>query len=41
MAMGALVEATIFLPVSYLVAIGAERSSAMFLRDGFDVPEEG
>ena len=38
--MGALVETTIFLPVSQLVAIGAEGSSAMSFRDGFEIPEE-
>ena len=39
--MGALVETAIFLPVSQLVAIGAEGSSAVFFRDGFEVFEEG
>ena len=41
MAVGALVEATVFLPVSQLIAICAEGSSAMSLGDLFEVSEEG
>ena len=39
--MGALVETTIFLPVTELIAVGAEGSSAMSFGDLFEVPEEG
>ena len=41
MTMGALVEATVFLPVSQLIAVGTECSSAVFFRDRFEVFEEG
>ena len=40
MAVWALVEAAIFLPVSHLVTVGAERSSAVFLGYGLEVSEE-
>ena len=40
-AVWALVEATVLLPVSELVAIGAEGSSAVSFGDLFEVPEEG
>ena len=40
MAVWALVEAAIFLPVSHLVTVGAERSSAMFLWCRLEVSEE-
>ena len=40
-AMWALVETAIFLPVSQLVAIGAEGSSAMSFGDLFEVFKEG
>ena len=39
--MWALVEATVFLPVSQLITVGAERSSAVFFGDRFEVFEEG
>ena len=39
--MGALVETTVFLPVSQLVAIGAEGLSAMSFGDLFEISEEG
>ena len=39
-AVWALVETAILLPVSQLVTVGAECSSAMFLGDGFEVSEE-
>ena len=41
MAMWALVETAVFLPVSQLVAVGAEGSSAVSFWDGFEIPEEG
>ena len=40
-AVWALVEPAVLLPVSKLMAICAECSSAMFLRDRFEVSEEG
>ena len=40
-AVWALVETTVFLPVSQLIAIGAEGSSAMFFGDRFEIFEEG
>ena len=40
-AMWTLVEAAVLLPMSELVAVGAERSSAVFLGDRFEVFEEG
>ena len=39
-AVWALVETTVFLPVSQLIAIGAEGSSAMFFWDLFEISEE-
>ena len=36
-----LVETAVFLPVSELVAVGAECFSAVFLRDRFEISEEG
>ena len=39
-AVWALVEATVFLPVSKLIAIGAERLSAVFLGCRFEVSKE-
>ena len=41
MAMGTLVETAVFLPVSQLVAVGAEGSSAVSFGDRFEVFEEG
>ena len=41
MAVGALVEMAIFLPVSQLVAVGAEGSSAMSFRDLLETSKEG
>ena len=41
MAMWALVESAVFLPVTELIAVGAEGSSAMSFGDLFEVPEEG
>ena len=38
---GALVELTVFLPMSQLVTVCAERSSAMSFGDIFEVSEEG
>ena len=40
-AMGALVEVAVLFPVSQLIAVGAERSSAVFLGYCFEVSEEG
>ena len=40
-AVWALVEATVFFPVSKLITVGAEGSSAMSFGDLFEVPEEG
>ena len=40
-AVWALVEMTIFLPVSQLIAIGAEGPSAMFFGDRLEISEEG
>ena len=40
-AVWALVEATVFLPVSELIAIGAECLSAVSFRDQFEISEEG
>ena len=40
-AVWALVETAVFLPVSQLVTIGAECFSAVSFGDGFDVSEEG
>ena len=40
-AVWALVETTVFLPVSQLIAVGTECSSAVFFRDRFEVFEEG
>ena len=39
--MWALVETTVFFPVSQLIAVGAECSSAVFFGDRFEVFEEG
>ena len=39
-AVWALVKAAVFLPVSELVAIGAECSSAVFFWDGFEVSKK-
>ena len=39
--MGTLVKVTVFFPVSQLVAVGVERSSAVFLGYCFEVSEEG
>ena len=39
--MGALVKVAVFFPVSQLIAVGAERSSAVFFWYGFEVSEEG
>ena len=41
MTMRALVKSAVFLPVTELIAVGAEGSSAMFIWDGFEVFEEG
>ena len=41
MAVGTLVETAIFLPVSKLVTVGAEGSSAMSFRDLLEISEEG
>ena len=38
--MWALVETTVFLPVSHLIAIGAEGSSAVSFGDLFEVSEK-
>ena len=40
-AMWALVETAVFLPVSELVTIGAECPSAVSFRDRFEISEEG
>ena len=40
-AMWALVEAAVLLPVSELVAVGAEGSSAVSFRDRFEISEKG
>ena len=40
-AVWALVKATVFLPVSELVAVGAECPSAVSFRDRFEISEEG
>ena len=39
--MGTLVKVTVFFPVSQLIAVGAERSSAVFLGYCLEVSEEG
>ena len=39
--MGALVEAAVLFPMSQLVTIGAEGSSAVFFGDLFEISEEG
>ena len=39
--MGALVKVAVFFPVSQLIAVGAERSSAVFFGYCFEVSEEG
>ena len=39
--MGALVKVTVLFPVSQLIAVGAERSSAVFFGYCLEVPEEG
>ena len=39
--MWALVEMTVFLPVSQLIAVGAECSSVVFFGDRFEVFKEG
>ena len=36
-----LVEVTVLLPVAQLVTVCAERSSAVFFRDRFEISEEG
>ena len=41
MAMWALVKSAVFLPVTELIAVGAEGSSAMSFGDLFEVSEEG
>ena len=41
MAVWTLIETAIFLPVSELVTIGAEGSSAMSFRDLFEISEVG
>ena len=41
MAVWALVKSAVFLPVTELVAVGAEGPSAMSFGDLFEVPEEG
>ena len=41
MAVGALVKVTVFFPVPQLIAIGAERSSAVFFGYCLEVSEEG
>ena len=38
--MGALVESTVFLPMSQLVAVGAEGSSAVSFGDLFEISEK-
>ena len=40
-AVGALVESTVFLPMSQLIAVCAECSSAVSFRDQFEISEEG
>ena len=40
MAVWTLVETAVFLPVSQMVTIGAEGSSAMFFWDLFEISEE-
>ena len=40
MAMGALVKVTVLFPVSQLIAVGAERSSAVFFGCCLEVLEE-
>ena len=40
-AIWALVETAVFLPMSQMIAVGAEGSSAMFLGDQFEIFEEG
>ena len=39
--MGALVKVTVLFPMSQLIAVGAERSSAVFFGYCFEVSEEG
>ena len=39
-AVGTLVETAVFLPMSQLVAIGAEGSSAVSFRDRFEISEK-
>ena len=41
MAVGALVIVTVLFPMSQLVTVGAERSSAVFFWYGFETSEEG
>ena len=41
MAMWALVETAVFLPMSKLIAVGAEGSSAVSFGDLFEIPKEG
>ena len=41
MAVGALVEVAVLFPVSQLIAVGAERSSAVFFGYCLEVSEEG
>ena len=41
MAVWALVKPAVLLPVTELIAVGTEGSSAMLFGDLFEVPEEG
>ena len=41
MTVWALVESAVLLPVTELIAVGAEGSSAMSFGDLFEIPEEG